>query len=52
MTVPAADASPAVSDFTFSFNCIGEVSLSERFAAARAAGFTDVGISIRWLRRG
>lgn len=50
MTVPAADVSPAVSDFTFSFNCIGEVPFAERFAAARAAGFTDVGISIRWTR--
>lgn len=50
MTVPAADVSPAVSDFTFSFNCIGEVPLAERFAAARAAGFTDVGISIRWTK--
>jgi sugar phosphate isomerase/epimerase len=50
VTVPAADVSPAVSDFTFSFNCIGEVSLSERFAAARAAGFTDVGLSIRWTK--
>ena len=49
MTVPAADVSPAVSDFTFSFNCLPEVPLEERFAAARAAGFTDVGISIRWL---
>jgi sugar phosphate isomerase/epimerase len=50
VTVPAADVSPAVSDFTFSFNCIGEVPLAERFAAARAAGFTDVGISLRWTK--
>lgn len=49
MTQPAADASPVVSDFTFSFNCLPEVALDERFAAASAAGFTDVGISIRWL---
>jgi sugar phosphate isomerase/epimerase len=49
VTQPATDVSPAVSDFTFSFNCLPEVPLEERFAAARAAGFTDVGISIRWL---
>ena len=51
MTLQAADVSPAVSDFTFSFNCIGEVPLAERFAAARAAGFTDVGLSLRWMRQ-
>lgn len=49
MTPPASNALPAVSDFTFSFNCLPEVALDERFAAASAAGFTDVGISIRWL---
>lgn len=49
MTQPASSPAPAVSDFTFSFNCLPEVALDERFAAARAAGFTDVGISIRWL---
>ena len=47
MTQPASSASPVVSDFTFSFNCLPEVPLDERFAAAREAGFTDVGISIR-----
>lgn len=49
MTSPAADVVPVLSDFTFSFNCLPEVPLDERFAAASAAGFTDVGISIRWL---
>lgn len=49
MTQPATDVAPTLSDFTFSFNCLPEVPLEERFAAARAAGFTDVGISIRWL---
>jgi sugar phosphate isomerase/epimerase len=50
VTVQAADVSPAVSDFTFSFNCVGEVPLAERFAAARAAGFDDVGLSLRWTK--
>ncbi len=49
MTSLATDVAPVLSDFTFSFNCLPEVPLEERFAAARAAGFTDVGISIRWL---
>lgn len=49
MTSPATDVAPVLADFTFSFNCLPEVPLEERFAAARAAGFTDVGISIRWL---
>lgn len=49
MTLQATDVAPVLSDFTFSFNCLPEVPLDERFAAARAAGFTDVGISIRWL---
>lgn len=49
MTSPATEVAPVLSDFTFSFNCLPEVPLAERFAAAKAAGFTDVGISIRWL---
>lgn len=49
MTAPATSAAPAVSDFTFSFNCIGEVPLAERFDAARDAGFPEVGLSVRWL---
>ena len=36
-------------EFTFSFNCLGEVSMQERLDAAQAAGFTDIGISIRWM---
>ena len=38
VTPQAADASPAVSDFTFSFNCIGEVPLAEAVTRAREAG--------------
>ena len=49
MTSPATEVSPVLADFTFSFNCLPEVDLDERFAAAAAAGFTDVGISLRWL---
>lgn len=50
MTQPASSTAPAVADFTFSFNCIGEVPLAERFAAAKGAGFPDVGISVRWMK--
>lgn len=50
MTTPATSTAPTVSDFTFSFNCVGEVPLAERFEAARAAGFTEVGLSVRWMR--
>ena len=50
MTQPATSHEPAVADFTFSFNCIGEVPLAERFAAARSAGFPDVGLSVRWMK--
>lgn len=47
--MPASDV-PVVGDVTFSFNCIGEVPLAERFAAATRAGFVDVGLSVRWMR--
>ena len=50
MTLPASSALPAVADFTFSFNCIGEVPLPERFAAAKAAGFVEIGLSVRWMK--
>ncbi len=50
MTVPATSAQPVLSDFTFSFNCLPEVPLVERFAAAKAAGFVDVGLSVRWAK--
>lgn len=50
MTSQATSAAPVVADFTFSFNCLDEVPLEVRFAAARAAGFVDVGISIRWMK--
>lgn len=42
---------PVVADFTFSFNCLAEVPLETRFAAARDAGFVDVGLSIRWMNQ-
>jgi sugar phosphate isomerase/epimerase len=50
VTSPASSTAPAVADFTFSFNCLDEVSLDVRFAAARDAGFRDVGISLRWMK--
>jgi len=50
VTVPATSTEPSVSDFTLSFNCLGEVPLEERMAAAKAAGFTDIGLSVRWMR--
>lgn len=50
MTQPASSHEPAVADFTFSFNCIGEVPLHERLAAAKAAGFSEAGMSVRWTR--
>ena len=49
MTAPASNPLPVVADFTFSFNCIGEVPLDERFAAAKAAGFAEIGLSVRWM---
>jgi sugar phosphate isomerase/epimerase len=51
VTSPASSTAPAVADFTFSFNCLDEVPLDVRFAAARDAGFRDVGISIRWMKQ-
>jgi sugar phosphate isomerase/epimerase len=48
-SVPSS-TDPEVSDFTLSFNCVGEVPLAERFAAAKAAGFPDVGLSVRWTK--
>ncbi len=47
---PVSSAPPVVADFTFSFNCLDEVPLETRFAAARDAGFVDVGISVRWMK--
>jgi len=51
VTLPPADPAPAVRDFTFSFNCVGEVALAQRFDAARGAGFAEVGLSVRWTRQ-
>jgi sugar phosphate isomerase/epimerase len=42
---------PVVADFTFSFNCLAEVPMEIRFAAARDAGFVDVGLSVRWMKQ-
>ena len=50
MTVPATSTALSVSDFTFSFNCLGDVPLDVRMSAAKEAGFTDIGLSIRWMR--
>lgn len=50
MTQPESSSVPRLADFTFSFNCIGEVPLQERFAAARGAGFVQVGLSCRWMK--
>jgi sugar phosphate isomerase/epimerase len=46
----ASNGLPEVADFTLSFNCIGEVPLPERFAAAKAAGFAEIGLSVRWMK--
>lgn len=46
----ASNRPPEISDFAFAFNCLGEdVPLEERFSAAQSAGFTEVGLSVRWL---
>jgi sugar phosphate isomerase/epimerase len=45
-----ADRVLSAADFTFSFNCVGEVPLADRFGAARAAGFEEVGLSVRWMK--
>jgi len=37
-------------DFTFAFNCIGEVPLAERLDAASSAGFVEIGLSCRWMK--
>jgi sugar phosphate isomerase/epimerase len=50
VTQQASSTLPRLTDFTFSFNCIGEVSLAERFAATRDAGFVQVGLSCRWMK--
>ena len=46
----ASNGLPEVSDFTLSFNCIGDVPLPERFAVAKAAGFAEIGLSVRWMK--
>jgi sugar phosphate isomerase/epimerase len=48
-TSPVGESAPAVSDFTFSFNCIADVPLDVRCRAAREAGFTEIGLSLRWM---
>ena len=49
MTSLATSQRLTASDFTFAFNCIGEVPLAERIAVARAAGFVEIGLSCRWM---
>ncbi len=49
MTPPASSATLTPADFTFSWNCIPDIPLAERFAAVRDAGFRDIGLSIRWM---
>lgn len=49
MTPPSNSKQLTPADFTFSWNCIEDVPLPERFAAARDAGFRDIGLSIRWM---
>lgn len=49
MTHSAVNHLPSVADFTLSFNCLDQVPLEVRFAAARAAGFVDIGLSVRWI---
>ncbi len=54
MTSPVASppsTPPVVTDFTFSFNCLAEVPMEIRLAAARDAGFVDVGLSVRWMKQ-
>lgn len=54
MTSPVTSSAvkaPVVSDFTFSFNCLAEVPMEIRFAAARDAGFVDIGLSVRWMNQ-
>lgn len=50
MTLRATSQRITPADFTLSFNCLGEVPLAERLAAAKGAGFGDVGLSVRWMR--
>ena len=50
MTSPGASSTLTPADFAFAFNCIGEVPLDERLAAAKAAGFVEIGLSCRWMR--
>jgi len=50
VTSPGASRSLTPADFAFAFNCIGEVSLDERVAAAKAAGFVEIGLSCRWMK--
>ncbi len=49
--ISSRSSAPVVSDFTFSFNCLAEVPMEIRFAAARDAGFVDVGLSVRWMKQ-
>jgi len=50
VTSLAPSAPLSVADFTFAFNCLGEGTLGERIDAAKAAGFTEIGLSCRWTK--
>jgi sugar phosphate isomerase/epimerase len=54
VTLPANSAQLTPADFTFSYNCLGDIDYDTRFAVAKAAGFREVGINLRhigvWLK--
>ena len=54
MTPPASSARLTPADFTFSYNCLGDIDYDTRFAVASAAGFREIGINLRhmgvWLQ--
>lgn len=49
MTSPASSRLISPAGCAFAFNCFGEASLAERVDAAHAAGFVEIGLSIRWM---
>jgi len=49
VTPPSNSAALTPADFTFSWNCLEDIPLRERFSVVSAAGFTDIGLSIRWM---
>ncbi|MGI9137293.1 MAG: sugar phosphate isomerase/epimerase family protein [Candidatus Nanopelagicales bacterium] len=49
MTPPASSAQLTPADFAFSYNCLGDIDYDTRFAAAKAAGFKQIGINLRHM---